>query len=145
MPKYQGSGFCRNYRNIKKYLTKPFVNEEIPPSQFFIYKQSFKRFQRFWAIYMKMASSLEFEDLKKAVSKMRTNIVCQICENGPRPGKTRFFVVRIFIKYVPGALFMESRSSIWGLSHFGPVPFRALMTQFMPVPFRALPKSFLLI
>ena len=40
---------------------------------------------------MKMASSLEFEDLKKAVSKMRTNIVCQICENGPRPGMTIWY------------------------------------------------------
>ena len=40
---------------------------------------------------MKMASSLEFEDLKKAVSKMRTDIVCQICENGPRSGKTFWY------------------------------------------------------
>ena len=40
---------------------------------------------------MKMASSLELEDLKKAVSKMRTDIVCQICENGPRPGKTLWY------------------------------------------------------
>ena len=31
LPKYQSSGFCRNYRNINKYLTKPFVNNDIPP------------------------------------------------------------------------------------------------------------------
>ena len=40
---------------------------------------------------MKMASSREFEDLKKAVSKMRTDVVCQICDNGPRPGVTIWY------------------------------------------------------
>ena len=38
-----------------------------------------------------MASSLESEDLNKTVSKIRTDILCQICENGPRPGKTLWY------------------------------------------------------
>ena len=38
-----------------------------------------------------MASSHELEDLKKAVSKIRTDIVCQICGNGPRFGKTLWY------------------------------------------------------
>ena len=38
-----------------------------------------------------MASSTEFEDLKQSVTQILSDIVCRICGNRPRPGKTKWY------------------------------------------------------